>query len=225
MAIAFFTSETCGPCKMIEPHFRSLSKTHTNISFIHIDTQKSYPIAQHHQITATPTFKMFLQGSLHTEWKGANISTLDNNLSRLLESSKPPLPPMLRGYYSQSPILFTRIPPMDKVIPKLPKVFPKTLLENISAFLSAKDSAFVPPLLEWSTCQLGLDYSFENVWMVIDLLRAAMADKRISGWFAVDGLGTISDIIKKVSSRDENEWQIRIVTTQLVFSIQRIQLT
>lgn len=133
--------------------------------------------------------------------------------------AKPLLPPSLRGNYSQSPILFTRTPPMDKVIPNIPSgVFEKELLESISAFLTKKEvtDVLVPPLVAWAKCQRELDYNVENAWMVVDLLRAAVADRRVSGWFAVDGLDTLFDIIKKVSSRDESEWQLRVVTVQLV---------
>ena len=219
MAIAFFTSETCGPCKMIEPHFQSLSKTHTNVTFIHVDTQRAFPVAQQYQISATPTFMTFLNGRVEMEWKGANVSALDSNLSRLLETAKPTLPPTLRGHYSQSPMTFARSPPMQKVIPSLPvDVLPKPLLESISAFLSAKGDTdvLVPPLAAWASCQRELDYNTENAWMVTDLLRAAMADRRVSGWFAVDGLDVISDLIKKVAARNESEWQLRVVTVQLV---------
>src|SRR5271170_4641533 len=223
MAIAFFTSETCGPCKMIEPQFHSLSKAHTNISFIQIDTQRAFPVAQHYQITATPTFITFLNGRVEMEWKGVNISALDSNLSRLLETAKPTLPPMLRGHYSQSPMSFARSPPMQKVVPSLPAgVLPKPLLESISAFLSSKGDAdvLVPPLTAWAACQRELDYGLENAWMITDLLRAAMADRRVSGWFAIDGLDVISDLVKKVAARDESEWQLRVVTVQLVHTPQ-----
>jgi desumoylating isopeptidase 1 len=219
LAIAFFTSETCRPCKMIEPHFRSLAVTNSTIAFIHVDTQRAFPIAQHHSITATPTFKSFLNGQVHNEWKGANISALDSNLARLIEFSRPPLPPSLRGHYSQSPILFPRSPPMEKVVPSLPPAaIPKELLERISSFLSKKadSEGFVPPLADWAKCQQELDYNLENSWMVVDLLRAAAADRRVSGWLAVDGLDTIADIIKKVSARDDTEWQLRVVTVQFV---------
>jgi desumoylating isopeptidase 1 len=218
MAIAFFTSETCGPCKMIEPQFQSLSRSYSNIVFIHVDTQKQFAIARTHQISATPTFKTFLNGQILSEWKGANISALDSNVSRLLEAARPPLPPHLRGSYSQSPILFPRAPPLDKVLPKLPAVIPKPLLERISKFLAAKGNTdvLVPPLVPWSNVQKDLDYNVENAWMVVDLLRAGMADKRISGWFAVDGLDTITKVVKDVNIRDEGEWQLRVVTVQLV---------
>jgi desumoylating isopeptidase 1 len=219
LAIAFFTSETCGPCKMVEPHYHSLSKTHTNITFIHVDTHKAFAVAQAHQITATPTFKTYLNGQLYAEWKGANPSSLDSNLARLIEVARPPLPPSLRGNYSQSPILFSRAPPMEKIIPKLPAgVLPKPLLESISTFLSAKGNTdiFVPPLSAWAKVQRELDYSVENAWMIVDLLRAGMADRRISGWFAIDGLDILAGIVKTVNSRDEGEWQLRVVAAQLV---------
>jgi desumoylating isopeptidase 1 len=222
LAIAFFTSETCGPCKMVEPHYHSLSKTHTNITFIHVDTHKQYAVAQQHQITATPTFKTYLNGQIYAEWKGANPSSLDSNLARLIEVGRPPLPPSLRGNYSQSPILFSRAPPMEKIIPKLPPgVLPKPLLESISMFLSAKGNTdiLVPPLSAWAKVQRELDYNVENAWMVVDLLRAGMADRRISGWFAIDGLDILAGIVKTVNSRDEGEWQLRVVAAQLVSSL------
>jgi thiol-disulfide isomerase/thioredoxin len=220
MAIAFFTSETCGPCKMIEPHYHSLSKTYTNITFLQIDTQRAFQISRTHQITATPTFKTFLNGVLHTEWKGATPAALDDNLARLIDAARPMLPPTLRGTYGQSPILFPRAPPMQKVLPNIPaKVIPKPLLGSISTFLSAKDSTqvLVPPLVAWAKVLRELDYNVENSWMVVDLLRAGMADKRVSGWFAVDGL----DVLKSISStvtreRADTEWQLRVVTVQLV---------
>jgi desumoylating isopeptidase 1 len=204
---------------MIEPHYHSLSKTHTNVTFIQVDTHKGYSIAQLHQIAATPTFKTFLKGQLYAEWKGASPPSLDTNLARLIEASRPPLPPSLRGNYSQSPILFSRAPPMEKVVPKLPAgVFPKPLLESISTFLTAKGNidVLIPPLSAWAKVQRGLDYSVENAWMVLDLLRAGMADRRISGWFAIDGLETLAEIVRTVNSRDEGEWQLRVVAAQLV---------
>jgi desumoylating isopeptidase 1 len=221
MAIAFFTSETCGPCKMIEPYFHSLSKSHTNIKFILVDIGRNYALAQAHNITATPTFQTFLNGQQLTEWKGANQAALNQNLTRLIDSSRPSLPPSLRGHYSQSPILFPRSPPMQKVLSQLPdKVFPKPLLQSISTFLAKKEDThvLVPPLSNWAEMQRNLDYDLENAWMVVDLLRAAMADKRVSGWFAVDGLSTIADIVKRAHARDEKEWQLRVVTIQLVYS-------
>jgi hypothetical protein len=204
---------------MIEPHYQSLSKTHSNITFLQIDTQRAFPIARQHNITATPTFKTFLNhGALHTEWKGATPSTLDENITRLIDIARPSLPPTLRGTYGQSPILFPRVPPMEKVIGKLPKIIPKPLLGSISSFLSAKDNndILVPPLVAWAKLIRELDYSVENAWMVVDLLRAAMADKRVSGWFAIDGLDILEGIIKTVITRDESEWQLRVVTIQLV---------
>ena len=108
---------------------------------------------------------------------------------------------------------------MEKVLPQLPEnVFPKPLLQNITTFLQSKDDThiLVPPLSTWAEIQRKLDYDLENAWMVVDLLRAAMADKRVSGWFAVDGLSTLSDIVKRVHARDEKEWQLRVVTVQLV---------
>jgi hypothetical protein len=79
--------------------------------------------------------------------------------------------------------------------------------------------SLVPPLSAWAKVQRELDYSVENAWMVVDLLRAGMADRRISGWFAIDGLEILAGIVKTVNSKDEAEWQLRVVAAQLVFPL------
>jgi thiol-disulfide isomerase/thioredoxin len=219
MAIAFFTSATCGPCKMIEPYYHSLSKSHTNIKFILVDIGRAYELGQAHKITATPTFKTFLNGQQFGEWKGANKATLDERLTRLLEAARPAIPPSLQFHYNQAPLLFPRSPPMAKVLPQLPeKVFPGPLLQSISTFLGKKEDThiLVPPLSNWAEIQRNLNYDLDNAWMVVDLLRAAVSDKRVSGWFVIDGLSTIEDIVKRVHARDEKEWELRVVTVELV---------
>lgn len=67
-AVAFFTSATCGPCRMIEPVFEDLamSKGRANggVAFVKIDLSvgMSSAAASEHGVRVTPTFIFFLDG-------------------------------------------------------------------------------------------------------------------------------------------------------------------
>jgi len=66
--VAFFTSATCGPCKMIEPKFEDLamSKSRPNggVAFAKIDLSVGMggSVAQEHGVRVTPTFIFFFEG-------------------------------------------------------------------------------------------------------------------------------------------------------------------
>lgn len=65
--VAFFTSATCGPCRMIEPVFEDLamSKSRANgIAFVKIDLSVGMgsAVAGEHGVRVTPTFIFFLDG-------------------------------------------------------------------------------------------------------------------------------------------------------------------
>lgn len=69
-AVAFFTSETCPPCKMIEPVFERLSEEKgmregidgAGFAKIDIDVGMGRNLASEWGIRATPTFMFFLDG-------------------------------------------------------------------------------------------------------------------------------------------------------------------
>jgi thiol-disulfide isomerase/thioredoxin len=67
-AVAFFTSATCGPCRMIEPVFEELAKSKTRanggVGFTKIDLSVGLggAVASEYQVRATPTFLFFLDG-------------------------------------------------------------------------------------------------------------------------------------------------------------------
>lgn len=139
---------------------------------------------------------------------------------RPLDTSSPVLSKTLREFNSQSPILFKQLPPMDKLLPKIPQnTLSKSMLTSISAFLEStnRTTELEQLLVPWSKAILvTLDYSEENAWMAVDLLRAAIADERVSDWFAMYALECLEKIIKSVSAMREVVWQLRLVTVRLV---------
>ncbi|KAI4845010.1 DUF862-domain-containing protein, partial [Aureobasidium sp. EXF-8846] len=69
-AVIFFTSSTCGPCKMAYPTYDSLAAEHTKVPFIKIDINEAHALATKYSIRATPTFMTFLHGKKDNEWTG-----------------------------------------------------------------------------------------------------------------------------------------------------------
>lgn len=69
-AVGFFTSTTCGPCKMIEPAFERLSeekgsqdgRNGAGFAMIDIDVGMGQALAAQWNVRATPTFMFFLDG-------------------------------------------------------------------------------------------------------------------------------------------------------------------
>lgn len=69
-AVAFFTSTTCGPCKVIEPVFERLAeekgvrndRNGAAFAKIDIDVGMAQALAAQWNIRATPTFIFFLDG-------------------------------------------------------------------------------------------------------------------------------------------------------------------
>jgi thioredoxin-like negative regulator of GroEL len=64
--LAFFTSATCPPCKMIEPDFvrklETINQNRIKVVGAKIDTQVAFDAAQRYQVRATPTFIAFVDG-------------------------------------------------------------------------------------------------------------------------------------------------------------------
>ncbi|KAI6147552.1 PPPDE putative peptidase domain-containing protein [Pisolithus thermaeus] len=130
--IAFFTSKTCGPCRVIEPVFQGLAqqKTRTNggVAFTKVDlgVGAGAAIAGQYGVRATPTFFFFLDGrkaSTH-ELRGANAPELRTQVDLLIYEAFPPHPhksvslPAIDSI-SLKPILFTQTPNLDTLLSKL----------------------------------------------------------------------------------------------------------
>jgi thiol-disulfide isomerase/thioredoxin len=64
--VAFFTSDTCAPCRMIEPRFKELAevKGGQGVAFVEISMNvgMSGAIARTYSISATPSFLFFIDG-------------------------------------------------------------------------------------------------------------------------------------------------------------------
>lgn len=128
--IAFFTSETCGPCRVIEPVFQNLAqqKTRMNggVAFVKVElgVGAGAAIAGQYGVRATPTFIFFLDGRKTNELRGANAPELRTQADLLIYEAYPPHPHKSASFpaidsISLKPILFTQIPNLDTLLSKL----------------------------------------------------------------------------------------------------------
>ncbi|KAF8636584.1 hypothetical protein AX17_003395 [Amanita inopinata Kibby_2008] len=144
-AVVFFTSLTCGPCRIIEPVFESLAedkgiksqgqgafnKNGAGFAKVDIGVGLGYTLASEWGITATPTFMFFLDGKKIQEVKGASSSELKAQVDMLLFQAYPPHPHtrlmlLCIEKLSFNPILFAQIPAFDAVIQKLDRFIAAT---------------------------------------------------------------------------------------------------
>lgn len=131
-AIAFFTSQTCPPCRVIEPTFerladeKGLKADRDGAGFAKIDlgVGMGNQVAGEYGVRATPTFIFFLDGKKVEEVKGANAGELRTQVDLLLFQAYPPHPhaglstPTIRDL-SLNPILFKQVPAFDTMVGKL----------------------------------------------------------------------------------------------------------
>jgi len=73
--IVKYTASWCGPCKRIEPKYRSLAKNNVDIQFAEVDIDRFSRLAK--DIQSVPTFKVYMDGVPIEELRGANIKKLE----------------------------------------------------------------------------------------------------------------------------------------------------
>ncbi|KAK6006297.1 hypothetical protein QM012_006707 [Aureobasidium pullulans] len=237
-AVIFFTSSTCGPCKMAYPTYDSLAAEHTSVPFIKIDINEAHALASKYQIRATPTFMTFLHGKKDSEWTGANPAQLKANVESLLQQAFPPHPhlqvrvPTLQ-FGRLSPITYSKIPPLDKVLVKMGDQSRNKSVVAMKNFISSRSSNTsdlpalpdLPAFASWlrqSPSQLSSDVLFT----AYDVLRCALVDQRISGWFAEESSPgdseTLTYLINHVLTLindDACPYNLRLVTIQLACNL------
>ncbi|KAF8650336.1 hypothetical protein AX16_005277 [Volvariella volvacea WC 439] len=133
--VAFFTSKTCPPCRMIEPVFEQLaseksakagqpSKAGAVFAKIDLGVGMAGMVANEYSVRVTPTFMFFLDGKKIEEMKGASPHELRTQVDLLLFQANPPHPHKSLSIsalqsVSLNPILYSQVPPFDTVNTKL----------------------------------------------------------------------------------------------------------
>lgn len=240
-AIIFFTSATCGPCKMVyQPYDDLAAEAGSRCIFIKIDFTRAdgsvntrYP-----NVRATPTFITYSKGTKRDEWSGADPRQLRGNVESLLNETFPPHPHLSQSTpyllrQSQRPITFTKVPPLEKLVAKMGDAGKDAAISSIVSFINTreKSGAIEAPLtqlpkfaefLRNSTTQL----SPELLFTAYDLLRVALTDVRVAGFFAEEHKGatgtpaTAHHLLKHVEGLGEAApYPLRLTTLHLACNL------
>ena len=233
-AVIFFTSATCPPCKIVYPAYDELaSEAGDKAVLIKVDLSKAYDVGSKYMVRATPTFMTFMKGEKLDEWSGANESRLRGNVRMLVQMAHPPhphnnlrLPTLQRPH--QKYVIYSKLPPLDKLIAKLgsagtdPSV---TALKDFIATRTSSEAASAPlpslPDIGAFIISSLTKSAPTSLFPLIDLLRLALIDARVSGYFAEEQSHmTIHAILTHVISLGEGcPHSLRIVTLQMACNL------
>lgn len=227
-AVIFFTSPTCAPCKNLYPLYDELAAEAAHKALlIMVDISSAYDIGTKYGVRATPTFITFLHGKQENQWVGADPSSLRGNIQMLIQMAWPPHKhdslrlPTLRGS-GRKPVLYTKAPPLEKLKAKLGPTADNQAVAGIMHFISSRTTEGVaestlPDLDAFGRflCLAPSKLPSEVMFTVVDLLRAALVDARLSGYFAEEkDHKTIAPLLSYVSSLTNCPYSLRLVTLQ-----------
>lgn len=83
-----YYSMSCGPCRMIAPHFKQLSKKYAGRAYFRkVDTRRNGETASHQQIRSLPTFQFWLGGKKKHEIHGGDLPGLQEWTRKLVEEA------------------------------------------------------------------------------------------------------------------------------------------
>ena len=226
----FFTSSTCAPCKIAYPTFDSLAEQYSHSLFVKIDIDSAREIASKYQIRATPTFMTFSRGTKQEEWTGADPRLLTANVERVVGLTFPAHPhqklkvPSLQ-YGSMKPITYGRVPPMEKLMSKLGNAAKSSEFIAIRTFVEKRSidprEAPLPDLqtISRSFTDKVLALPLEARFPAVDLLRCAMIDPRVGGFFAEESESTVGKLVQQVLDEPQCPHNLRLVTLHLACNV------
>ena len=227
-AVLFFTSSTCPPCKIVYPAYDELAEEAGDKAvLVKIDIGDAHEIAAQYGIRATPTFITFLKGKQENTWMGADEAQLRGNVRLLLQMTRHPHEdlylPILSGT-STTPILFSKAPPLDKLMAKMGPTGQDPVAVSVKEFVAARSAegpreAPLPDVRAFGELvqRAVQKLPVEHLFPLVDLLRAALADARFSGFFAEEaGQTTMVALLRHVNGMpgDTCPYALRLVTVQ-----------
>lgn len=66
-----FYADWCAPCRVTSPIIEELSNEFTNIKFLKVDVDKNPELAQQYSVFSIPTFMIFKDGKVVSQFVGA----------------------------------------------------------------------------------------------------------------------------------------------------------
>lgn len=238
-AVIFFTSSTCAPCKSITPAFSEMSEeAGSKAIFIRVDKNQAPDIHARYYVRSTPTLITFLKGMKDDQWTGADETRLRGNVRLLLQQANIAHPhtrldlPKLLGS-SMRPVIYDKVPPLEKLVPKMGEHGKNPIVVMITAFIKTRESsgsrdAPLPALPEFCSFLREAVAAIppESLFAAYDLLRIALTDPRLSGFFAEEtDAETLIKLISHVNDLKDCPYSLRLVTLQLSCNLFTTPLT
>lgn len=233
-AIVFFTSATCGPCRMLYPLYDELAaETRDKGVLVKVDISQALDVGSQYSVRATPTFVTFLHGKEQERWSGADAALLRGNIRLLVQMAHPVHPhtslklPSLHNPDAK-PVLFTKVPPMQKLLAKMGSAAEDPAVQSISQFIEARDkrgAAQAPmpdmPALTSFIQQSTQSLPAELLFTIVDLLRCGLVDARLSGFLAEEkDHSTVLSVLSCVNHLLTNcPYALRLVTLQMACNL------
>lgn len=228
-AAIFFTSATCPPCKIVYPAYDELaSEAGDKAVLIKVDVSKVYDIGARYSVRATPTFITFLKGKKDQEWSGAHEARLRGNIRLLVQMAHPQHTHVRLRLPSfqdkiKVPIMYTKIPPMDKILAKIGPAAQDRPVQELIEYIRGREKdgvaqTAVPNLHAFS------DWFADNFsripqeahFAVIDVLRVASIDTRVGSFYAAEtDYRTLKLIIPDDIEYSTKQYNVQVVTLQL----------
>lgn len=232
-AVIFFTSSTCPPCKTVYPTYDELAEEAGDKAvLIKVDLNYAYDVGAKYNVRVTPTFMTFLKGQKENEWSGANPAELRGNVRMLIQMAFPPhphtqlrLPSLQRKITSY--VTYTKIPPLDKLKHKIGEHGNDPTIQSVVEFaksrgLSAPAETPIPNLdalaafIQSAFPVMPIDIRFA----LVDLVRLAFLDPRISGFFAQEPEHkTLLTLLSASDDLSSAPYNLRIVMLQLACNL------
>ncbi|KAI0422204.1 PUL domain-containing protein [Xylaria grammica] len=233
-AIIFFTSATCPPCRALYPLYNELAAEHErSVTSIRVDLSRAPDVAQQYAVTATPTFITFVHGKQQESWAGADAARLRGTVKLLAEMAAGPSHPHQLLHLphisnpDSRPVLFTKVPPLQKLLSKLGPTANDAAVQSMKRFIEARsaqgpamvtlpDVSAFSSFLVTSLAELPREFLFT----VVDLFRCGLIDPRLSGYYAEEeGHKTIVTLLGAVNGDPDSPYALRLVTLQMACNL------
>ena len=227
-AVIFFTSPNCRPCKVLYPIYDELAAEAAHkATLIMVDVSSSYDIGTKYNVRATPTFMTFLRGKEEDRWSGADGRTLRSNVQMLIQMAWPPHQhqalrlPALRSSNIR-PVVYSKVPPLAKLKAKMGASADDAAVVGIMNFISQRAAhgaaeATLPDLdaFSWFLRSAPSKLRPEIMFTIVDLLRVALVDPRLSGYYAEEkDHKTIAPLLSYVNGLKDCPYSLRLVALQ-----------
>lgn len=233
-AVIFFTSATCGPCKMLYPSYDELAaEVGDQGVLIKVDISQAFDVGSRFSVRATPTFITFLHGKEGERWCGADAARLRASIRLLVQMAHPVHPHAslkLPNLHKPDavPVLFSKVPPLPKLLAKMGSAADDPAVQSMSHFLETRNKegaaqATIPDMpaltsfIQKSTQTLPADIMFT----VVDLLRCGLIDARLSGYLAEEkDHATVLSLMTYVNNLlTDCPYALRLVTLQMACNL------